>query len=128
MKGRGAGGGTYMDSSSLLAHRLTVEPSVSRMTMRFSRGLFSGGVTPAQSTRTQSITGEKHRFKLNSDSECIVQVTSLHFKVKNVLTGHPSRRKQCCATLPPHSRPEVTSTHDVFRLTRCSSSRRLSVL
>lgn len=38
---------TYMDSSSLLAHRLTTEPSRSRTVMRFSRGLFSGGVWSA---------------------------------------------------------------------------------
>lgn len=74
MKGRGD---TYMDSSSLLAHRLTVEPSVSRMTMRFSRGLFSGGVKPAQSTTTQNITGEKHCVMFTLDLERIVRVTSL---------------------------------------------------
>lgn len=46
----GESGSTYMDSSSLLAHRLTVEPSLSRTTIRFSLGLFSGGVksTPEQ--------------------------------------------------------------------------------
>lgn len=67
---------TYMDSSSLLAHRLTVEPSLSRMTMRFSRGLFSGGATSAQSTTKLSITGEKHCFKCILGLKLIVRVTS----------------------------------------------------
>lgn len=44
---------TYMDSSSLLAHRLTVEPSFSRTTMRFSLGLFSGGATSVQHQRVK---------------------------------------------------------------------------
>lgn len=44
---------TYMDSSSLLAHRLTIEPSLSRTTMRFSLGLFSGGVISVQHQRVK---------------------------------------------------------------------------
>lgn len=47
---------TYIDSSSLLAHRWTVEPSLSCTTMRFSLGLLSGGVTPTVQPSYKSFT------------------------------------------------------------------------
>lgn len=47
---------TYRDSSSLLAQRLSMELSLSRTMMRFSRGLFSGGVISAARTGHTRIT------------------------------------------------------------------------
>lgn len=53
--GREGSRSTYMDSSSLLAHRLTDEPSLSWTTMRFSLGLFSGGDKSAAHKQVQGV-------------------------------------------------------------------------
>lgn len=46
---------SYMDSSSLLAHRLSVEPSLRLTMIRFSLGLVSGGVKPSAKGKSSLI-------------------------------------------------------------------------
>lgn len=66
---------TYMDSSSLLAHRLTDEPSLSWTTMRFSLGLFSGGDKSAAHKQVQGVFSQ---FKPHRQpSLCIVHYVSV---------------------------------------------------